>query len=405
MAFTLMKTLLNGELLVKKNILQFIHSFHQGGSERQAIQLTKLLHETETYNVFLATLDSEGILREEIEKIGLADIREFRLTSFYDLNFVKQLRTCVDFIRQNKIELVHTHEFYTNIFGMLAAFLANVPIRIASRRETVGIRSSVQKKIERSAYRLAHAIVANAEAVREQLIREGVNAGKIEVIYNGLDNARVMHQPTVVNDKLRKHTLDQFGLPHEHGQRFVTIVANFRLEVKDHPTFLRAASHINKAIANTAFVLVGEGSLTEQMKTLGVQLGLEKTAFFIGQCDSVAELLAISDVCVLSSKAEGFSNSILEYMAAQRPVVVTDVGGAREVVKDGETGYLVPPGDDEAMAAHIITLLNNPEQANQMGQRGRQIVEKKFSCSAQLQNTQNLYYQLFAANNQSIRIK
>ncbi len=390
---------------MKKNVLQFIHSFHQGGSERQAIQLTKLLCETENYNVFLATLDGEGILREEIEKIELAGIREFPLTSFYDLNFVKQLKKCVEFIRQNKIELVHTHEFYTNIFGMLAAFLARVPHRIVSRRETTGIRSLAQKKIERGAYRLAHAIVANAEAVREQLIREGVGAGKIEVVYNGLDIARVTPPVTKINEELRKQTLKRFGLPREQRKCFVTIIANFRLEVKDHPTFLRAASRVSEAVPEAVFVLAGEGQLTEPMRALAAQLGLEKAAFFVGQCDSVAELLAISDVCVLSSKAEGFSNSILEYMAAQRPVVVTDVGGAREIVKDGETGYLIPAGDDEAMAARIVTLLNNPELAHRMGKRGRRIVEEKFSCGAQLQRTENLYGQLFASDSQTHREK
>lgn len=379
---------------MKKNILQFIHSFHQGGSERQAIQLTKLLHETETYNVFLATLDNEGILREEIEKIGLANIQEFPLTSFYDLNFVKQLKLCVKFIRQNKIELVHTHEFYTNIFGMLAAFFANVPVRIASRRETVGIRSSAQKKTELTAYWLAHVIVANAEAVREQLIREGVNSGKIEVIYNGLDIARVTPQATTVNDELRKHTLDRFGMPHKDGQRFVTIVANFRLDVKDHPTFLRAASRVREAVPETTFVLVGEGPLIEPMRVLSAQLGLGNAAFFVGQCDSVAELLAISDVCVLSSKAEGFSNSVLEYMAARRPVVITDVGGAREMMIDGKAGYVVNVGNDAEMALRIISLLNEPENARKMGERGRCIVEKRFSCATQLKHTKTLYNRL-----------
>jgi glycosyltransferase involved in cell wall biosynthesis len=110
----------------------------------------------------------------------------------------------------------------------------------------------------------------------------------------------------------------------------------------------------------------------------------------------VAELLSVSEVCVLSSKAEGFSNSILEYMAAARPVVVTDVGGAREVVIEGETGHLVPSGDDAAMAARLIGLMCEPEKARAMGAAGRRVVEEKFSCEAQLAQTEELYDGLLA---------
>ena len=105
----------------------------------------------------------------------------------------------------------------------------------------------------------------------------------------------------------------------------------------------------------------------------------------------IADLLALSDVCVLSSSAEGFSNAILEYMAAARPVVATDAGGAREAVQDGATGYLVPVGDDEAMAARIVALLRAPEQARLMGTCGQQRVRQEFSCEAQLERTHNLY--------------
>ena len=96
----------------------------------------------------------------------------------------------------------------------------------------------------------------------------------------------------------------------------------------------------------------------------------------------------------MSSKAEGFSNAILEYMAASRAVVATDVGGAREAIIEGETGYLVPSGDDALMAQRIISLLNDPEHTREMGERGRRVVEEKFSCEAQLERTEKLYDEL-----------
>ena len=187
-----------------------------------------------------------------------------------------------------------------------------------------------------------------------------------------------------------------FNLPPRNERRFVTIIANLKYEVKDHRTFLRAAARVRAAVPEAAFILAGEGGLTETLRTLAAQLGLAEDVFFTGRCVNVSELLSISDVCVLSSKAEGFSNSIIEYMAAARPVVATDVGGAREAIREGETGYLVKPGDDEMMAGRIVSLLTDPERARRMGERGLQVVNENFSCEALLERTHELYQRLLA---------
>jgi glycosyltransferase involved in cell wall biosynthesis len=194
----------------------------------------------------------------------------------------------------------------------------------------------------------------------------------------------------------RDEVLAMLGLPVEPHRRFVTIVANVRHPVKDHPMFLRAARRVRAEFPDAAFVIAGEGELMESLRALAAELGIERDVFFTGRCTNVAALLSISDVSVLSSKAEGFSNAILEYMAAARPVVATDVGGAREAVIEGETGYLHSSGDDEMMAARIISLLGEPERAREMGERGRRLVAEKFSCEAQLERTENLYDRLLA---------
>lgn len=384
---------------MQRSILHLIEGFREGGSERQAVQQARLLHGTGSYHIHVACLNGEGVLRAEVERLGLGRIPEYPLTGFYDRNAVMQVRRFAHYLREHKIDVVQTHDFYTNIFGMAAAALARVPVRIAARRETTGTRTWTQKRVEHIAYNFAHAIVANAEAVREQLVRENVRARKIEVIHNGLDIRRVTPQATAKRDAV----LAGFGLPCEASRRFVTIVANLRLGVKDHPTFLRAAQRVYERMPGAAFVIAGEGPLTESVRALAVQLGLGSATFFTGRCDRVAELLAVSDVCVLSSRAEGFSNSILEYMAARRPVVVTDVGGAREMVEDGETGYLVQAGDDQTMAARIISLLDEPERAREMGERGRRVVEDRFSCAAQLRRIQELYDRLLARATQPLR--
>jgi glycosyltransferase involved in cell wall biosynthesis len=380
------------EVTMKPNVLIFTSSFEQGGSERQAVQLTRLLHETGRYRVQVACLQEGGILRGEVERLGLGLIPSFPLTSFYDRNMLTQLRRCARFLREREIDVVQTFDFYTNIFGLTAAALARVTVRIAARRETKGTKTRTQQWTERRAYQLAHVIVANAEAVRQELLEAGVPARKVVTIYNGTDNERIAPRLP------RSEALALFKLPQTDACRFVTIVANMRHAEKDQRMFLRAARRVREAVPAAAFVLAGEGELLPQVRAYAADLGLQDDTFFIGRCAQVSELLNISDLCVLSSRSvEGFSNSITEYMAAARPVVATDIGGAREAVVEGGTGFLIPPGDDEAMAARIIALLNDPVRARAMGERGRQVAQQKFSCATQLERTERLYGQLLTS--------
>ena len=375
---------------MKPNVLFIIDSFEQGGSERQALQLLRQLHTSGECRVYLACLQNRGSLRLDADQPGLGEIHEYALTSFYDFNFARQIRRLVRFIREKEIDVVHTHCFYTNIFGMTGAFLARVPARVTSKGETDGFRTPMQKRAERLAFRLAHRVIANCHVVENQLISEGVSPAKIVQHYNGLDMERLKVQ----SGFQREEALAAFSLPQD--RRYVSIVANLHNPVKDHPVFLRAAALVRGKVPDAAFAIAGEGELMPGLRELAKQLGIQNDVFFIGRCDNVANLLFASDVGVLSSKAEGFANAILEYMAAGLPVVATDVGGAREAIAEDKTGYVVPSGDAEMMAERIIDLLNSPERASAMGGRGKLIVAEKFSCDRHLQNTLELYDELLA---------
>ena len=380
---------------MKVRILQLVDSFDQGGSERQALELTRLLHDSGKYEVFLASLNADGVLRESMENLKLGEIPSYPLTSFYDRNAIIQLRRFVRHLRESRIDVLHTHDFYTNIFGMTAGLLAEVKVRIASRRETNGMRSRGQQRTQRLAYSLAHQIIANSEAVKQKLRDDGIKEERITVVHNGLDPERVM-PPVNVS---REESLESLGVS-DVSKRFVTIVANMRHEVKDYPMFLRMAQRVSRVVPDVGFLLAGEGELQPSLRQMAADLGIGGNTFFLGRCENIAQLLKVSDVCVLSSKAEGFSNSILEYMAAGRPVVATDVGGAREAIIEGETGHTVPSGDDRLMAGIVVSLLRDSEKANLMGEQGRRVVEQKFSAQALLRNTEALYEKLLAGKHE-----
>ena len=377
---------------MKRNLLYFIYGLGEGGAEHQMLQLAKRMKDSGGYRVHIACLLRTGDLLNEAEQLVGEEVPGFPITSFYNRTMLVQLRRFARYLRENEIEVVHAQDFYSNIFGMIGATLAGVPARIAFKGETEFSRTPSQRFAERCAFRLAHAVIANAAAVRNRMIREGVAAEKLVTIYNGIDLQRVAPS----EGQQREEVLAGFGLPYESPRRFVTIVANTQHPVKDHPMFLRAARRVRGVIPDAAFVIAGQGQLKNSLQAYAAELGLTEDVFFIGRCDRVGDLLGISDIGVLSSKAEGFSNSILEYMAAALPVVATDVGGAREVIIEAETGYIVPSGDDVAMGEHIISLLQAPERARLMGERGRQVVAEKFSWEAQVSILKNFYEQLLA---------
>ncbi len=369
-------------------LLHIIGSFHQGGTESQAVQLVRLLAE-EGIELKVACLDGKGVLREEIERAGFTDIPEFPLSSFFDLNMIRQIRRCVRFISENKIEMVQTHDFYTNVFGTIAARIAGVKWKIASKRETGGMRSKAQSRIETLLLKRADAVVANSAAVKRCLTDQGVDAGRIHVIYNGLDLSRFETE-----SKTRAEICEELNLPAGDDVRFITLVANLRHPVKNHPMFLNSAKNVAERFPDAHFVLAGEGELKEDLELIADQLKIADRTHFIGRCRRIPELLSVSFAGVLTSFAEGFANSILECMAAGLPVVATDVGGASEAVVDGRTGFLVGSNDVGAMSEKLVWLLENPEQAGLMGLAGQRIVKSKFSCRSQLLNTLELYGKL-----------
>ena len=241
-------------------------------------------------------------------------------------------------------------------------------------RETAGMRTAKQTRAQSFAYAFAHHIIANSEAVRQRLVK-GIRADRITVIYNGLDMNRLRTQLE------RTEALTQLGLPAEGKglpPEFVTIIANMRHEVKDYPTFLRAAQRIKAAIPDAAFLLAGEGGLADSIRSLAKDLDLESSTFFLGRCDKIAGIAQrIRGVC-----AEFESGGLFKLYSRIYGCGASGCSNRRrrsqKAIVEGITGYLVQSGDDKTMAERIIILLKEPERALTMGRLGRKLVEENF---------------------------
>jgi glycosyltransferase involved in cell wall biosynthesis len=140
--------------------------------------------------------------------------------------------------------------------------------------------------------------------------------------------------------------------------------------------------------------LVGDGPLRPRYEEVAQELRIHRNVFFLGNRTDVPNIISNLDVSVLSSTNEGFSNVILESMAASKPVVATKVGGSPEMVVNGVTGYLVPPADSGAIASAVIDLLQNPDKAQAMGTAGREVVKEKFTVETMVKKYEELYSSL-----------
>jgi glycosyltransferase involved in cell wall biosynthesis len=175
------------------------------------------------------------------------------------------------------------------------------------------------------------------------------------------------------------------------------MIANIR-KPKGYEFFVRAARRVADRMPEARFVAVGDidKDLGPPLRALVDQLGLQDQFFFVGSRPDVPEVLSSLDLFVLSSLSEGLPLVTLEAMAAGKPVVVTNTGGTSEVVQDSVTGFLVPPGDANALAARMCQLLENPVKAADMGAHARERVESQFTIPQMVQRYEQLYESVLA---------
>jgi len=236
----------------------------------------------------------------------------------------------------------------------------------------------------RIAYRLMNGVpdvvFAVSEQVRHSCIQvDGIAPGRVKTIYNGLDLARWESPPSA-----------------PHSGPVITTVGNIR-RVKGHDLLIRSAAQLARRFPSASFSIAGnvlEPDYFAELQALVQELGLAARFHFLGGVADTRDHLAAADIFVLPSRSEGFSNAIVEAMAASLPVVATDVGGNAEAVKDGVTGYIVPPEDDQALAAAIARLAGDTELAKTMGAAGKSLAAKAFTTEAMMEETVRAYRDL-----------
>ncbi len=355
----------------KRQIFYLVDSLNIGGTETQAVELARRM-DPRKYDVTLACLRKEGPLLEKLNGSAVNVVEFYPKGGIDSPRGLYQLARMVAYLRRGHFDVVHAHDLWSNLIGVVAGKLADVPVIVTSQRDLshADWYQGRRKKWLRKAQNASSVVLTNAHMIREGLVSgEGLPSAKVRVIYNGVDLDRLQSLPSI---RARL-------FPGMEREKLVVLVGNMHTDVKGQPTLIAAAPEVVTRFRQVRFVLVGDGEKRQDFEAVAKATGVSANFMFLGRRNDVAQILAACDVAVLPSAAEGMPNAVLEYMAAGLPVVATAVGGNLEVVADGGTGLLVPPGDAAALAQALSRLLADDVLALQLARNGRELVEQKFS--------------------------
>ena len=352
-----------------------------GGGERIALKLAALLPQ---YGYRASILTFAAHPESPALESPPCPIYLLPLQRTYDLTALRAALGLRRFLRQQRIQIVQTFFESSDLWaGFITKAMSSAKL-IWSRRDMGILRTRKHHLAYRLMASVPDAVFAVSEQVRRHCIEvDRVDPTRVHTIYNGLDLAdwNTLSTPTEIPDNV-----------------LVTTVGNIR-HVKGHDVFIKAAAAIAPHFPKVSFSIAGEvlePDYFAELQTLVRDLGLTDRLHFSGGVTNLREHLSTADIFVLPSRSEGFSNAIIEAMAASLPVVATDVGGNAEAVKDGVTGFVIPPEEPAALSAAILRLLFEPSQARAMGVAGKSRVAEMFTTEAMMGQIVATYNNLLA---------
>jgi len=297
-----------------------------------------------------------------------------------------RMHALIRLIRRERIDIVYTNTV-TVLDGALAARLTGKP-HIWHLRELVQGNKEVssllpQRWIPTLVLCFSSRIAVNSQALKARFFDDRPGLDKVAIIYNGTAPERFSSTPAT------QPFHNEQGIPPSAP---LIAICGFIQERKGHAVFIRAAARLRTTHPEAHFIVVGNGfaPYVRQIRSLSDEFGLGGHIHFTGWRDDIPGIFSEIAILAVASEQEPFGRTVIEGMAAGKPVVSTRCGGPEEVIVDGETGFLVPCGDDYMMADRIGTLLDSPSLRSRMGDAGRKRVETCFSCEAMLRNVENL---------------
>lgn len=362
-------------------IVHVVENLDRGGLERTVVDLIASQRDA-GHECRVICLFKLGLLARELLASGVR-VDACGKRPGLDLRALRRARAL---IRQSPDAVIHTHNAMAHYYAVLASLGLPVKCRINTRHGMGGrTRSGRQEWLYRQSLRGTDYAVAVCEAARQRFAADGMRPRRALLsVPNGIRLDRF--RPA--DDVARQSLVAELGLP--TGSRIIGTVGRLQ-PVKDHALLLRAFAKVRVQVPEAALVIVGDGPLRAALEAQAEQAGLSDAVRFMGDRHDVPRLLTGMEVFALTSTSEGYSVALLEACASSLPIVATDVGGNREIVRHGINGRLVPSGDTAAIATALIALLRGGEQAAAMGRAGYAWAQAEASFRTMAERYHGLY--------------
>jgi len=381
----------------KRNIVLLTDclAYLTGGAERQIFELARRLNKKK-YSVTIASLECEGTAPREIIEANGCQLATFPVKRIYGISGLLQGLRFIRFLENQKVDILVTYHFSSDIWGAFFGRLAKVRTIISNRRDTGFWRKAHHIWAYRIINRWVHKVIVVAKAVSDVVCaQEKVPREKIEVIHNGIDLNHGQSENKGAPSK-RKLNIKKDDIVMMH-------VANIT-PVKGHIFLFEAFKEIQNEHANIKLFVIGADEMDGALERLAKQLHIQRNVVFLGEREDVSQLLKLADICVLPSLSEGMSNAILEYMAAGKAVVATNVGGNSELIQDGFNGILVDKENKDDLKNALLDLINDPDRRTTMGQNGLQRVRNRFSMERMIKNYEHTFKTLLPAQKRILHL-
>lgn len=368
----------------RPTVCHVIHALGVGGAEVLVDLLARRL--SDTFRSVIAVLDDIGEIGQQLRSDGYV-VEHLHRSPGIDHACARRLNA---FAAQQNACLFHAHQYTPFFQAMLSrGVLGTRPILFTEHgRHYPDLPSRKRSLVNRLMLRRHDRLVGVGGAVRQALIsNEGLPASRVEVVYNGVDlQAHAKPQPDAAS-RIRT----EFGLADDD---FVCIQVARLHPLKDHRTAIAAIDEARRIVPQVKLLIVGEGDEREQIEADIQQRGLSRHVILAGNRADVPDLLAAADIFLMSSISEGIPLTIIEAMAARRPVIATAVGGIPEMIDPGRTGLLAPAGDAKALARSVIKLQQQPRLRSSIVAAALDMARRRFSLPGMLNQYKRMYQEM-----------
>ncbi len=360
-------------------VLHLISSYGFFGAENVMWELTNSLPSGE-FQPYIGIIRDSNNHELSFPEKNKSEIKIFSCSEKFDLKVILEIRR---YIISNQIDIIHSHNYKSNFYSFLATLNTKVK-RVATCHNWLGqnLKMKFYEFVDKLLLRKFVSIIAVSQSLKNELIKSGMQEGKINVVHNGIEIEKF-----IISDG-QQELKKSLGI--QEGENVIGTIGRLSSE-KGHTYLIKEFAEVASVLPKIKLLIVGDGPLRARLEELVREFQLESRVIFTGRRQDIPEILGVMDIFVLPSLIEAMPISLLEALAAKKPVIATNVGDISRVIKNGETGILIEPESINGLSHAVRQLITEPGKAMLLANNGYEVVKSEFSAQKMAQSYAAIY--------------